>query len=208
MTIPRHVRALLGVVLSLLFVLALTACGDDDDSTTETGGDAGTDTTAVAAADCDAIDAVGAFVRLPPDDNTAVYVELTNNGEADTALVGASADFAETWELHEMVTGEDGVMEMQPVEGQSIALPVGQTVALEPGGLHVMAIGVTDELAEGDVVPVTLEFEGGCTITVDAEVRAVDEGMDMGGDMSGDMSSDMGGEHEHSTDGEHEHSEG
>ena len=172
-------RAALVALLTLLLSAVLVACGDDS-------GESATDGTTA----CDQVEAVGAFVRLPPDDNTAVYVELTNNGEVDTALVGASADFADTFELHEMVADDEGVMTMQPVDGQRIDLPAGETVTLEPGGLHVMGLGVNTPLAEGDVVAVTLEFDGGCTVTVDAEVRAVDGGMSDEGssmDMSGAM---------------------
>ncbi len=182
-------RAALVALLTLLLSAFLVACGDDS-------GESATDGTTT----CDQLAAVGAFVRLPPDDNTAVYVELTNNGDADTALVGASADFADTFELHEMVADDEGVMTMQPVGGQRIDLPAGETVTLEPGGLHVMGLGVNTSLAEGDVVPVTLEFDGGCTVTVDAEIRAVDGGMsdegssmDMSGAMSDDSSTDMSG---------------
>lgn len=182
----RFLARALMALLALLFAAGLTACGDDGDESTvsQSGGDG-----EVAA--CDDLEAVGAFVRLPPGDNTTVYLDLTNNGDADAALVGASADFAETFELHEMVADEDGVMEMRPVDGQTIALPAGETVTLEPGGLHVMALGVTTELAEGDVVPVTLEFEGGCRITVDAEVRALDMPME---DMEGEMPMDDSGD--------------
>jgi len=186
---PRTPRAALSVLLTLLLAGFLVACGDDGGESADGGTSA-----------CDQVEAVGAFVRLPPDENTAVYVELTNDGDADTALVGASADFADTFELHEMVADDDGVMTMQPVEGQRIDLPAGETVVLEPGGLHVMALGVNTELAEGDVVPVTLDFDGGCTVTVDAEVRAVDDAMsgddssmDMSDDSSMDMSEDTSG---------------
>ena len=131
-------------VLSVVALVGLTACGDDGD-------DEATTTTATDEVACDDLEAIGAFVRLPPAENTAVYVELTNNGSTDTALTGASADFAADYELHEMAD-VDGVLEMQPIDPQRIELPAGETVLLEPGGLHVMAMGLTTELAEGDVV--------------------------------------------------------
>jgi len=165
--------------LMILAALSLVACGVDS-----SGDDIATDgadtTTTVAATDevaCDDLAAVGATVRLPPGENTAVYLELTNNGTADTALLGASADFAADYELHETAM-VDGVLEMQPLDPQRIELPAGETVVLEPGGLHVMAMGLTTQLAEDDVVEVELELDGGCTITIEAEVRAMDLPMD------------------------------
>ena len=142
---------------------------------------------------CDNLELSDAFVRLPGGENTAMYVNITNNGDADTALVGASSDVAGMIELHEVGADDEGVMQMRAIEGQSIALPAGETVVLEPGGLHVMAMGVTRTLSEGDDVTFTLTLEDGCTIDLSAPVRAVDGGMDMGGDMGGDMG-EMGDE--------------
>ena len=62
-----------------------------------------------------------------------------------------------------------GMMTMQPVE--SIEVPAGETVALEPGGYHVMLIGLVEDLEVGDTVEVTLEFESGETQAVTAEVK-------------------------------------
>ena len=43
----------------------------------------------------------------------------------------------------------DGVLEMQPLDPQRIELPAGETVVLEPGGLHVMAMGLTTRAGRG-----------------------------------------------------------
>ncbi len=176
------------VALSFLAIVALAACGDDSDTDDAASDTSASDTTlATSEVACDAIEVTGAFVRLPPAENTAVYLELTNTGDVDTALVGASGDFAADFELHEMVD-VDGVMEMTPLDPQLIELPAGETVLLEPGGLHVMAMGLTTELVEGDMVTVDLELDGGCTITVDAPVQAVDMPMEESGGTE-----DMGG---------------
>ena len=46
---------------------------------------------------------------------------------------------------------------MQPVDG--IVIPAGGTVTLEPGGYHVMLVGLTGDLAAGQVVRLTLTFK-------------------------------------------------
>jgi hypothetical protein len=51
-------------------------------------------------------------------------------------------------------------------------LPDGGTVALEPGGFHIMLIDLTGELMAGDKVEVTLQFETAPDLVVTAEVRA------------------------------------
>ena len=59
---------------------------------------------------------------------------------------------------------------MQPVDG--IVIPAGGTVTLEPGGYHVMLMGLTGDLAAGQVVRLTLTFRTAGAIGVSAEVRA------------------------------------
>ena len=44
-------------------------------------------------------------------------------------------------------------------------------VELKPGGLHIMLIGLKEELKEGDVINLTLEFEVSEDIPVEAEVK-------------------------------------
>jgi len=59
---------------------------------------------------------------------------------------------------------------MQPIGG--IAIPAGGTVVLEPGGYHIMLEGLVGDLAAGQVVQLTLTFEGAGVLNVPAEVRA------------------------------------
>ena len=152
----RRQHRLAAIGLALAVGVGGAACSDDD----EAGGS------------CDDIVVEGAFVRLPPAENTALYFEVTNNGETEVALVAASSDVAQMVELHENVM-EDEVMRMQPIEGQEIPIAAGATVVLEPGGLHVMAMGLNATLEEGDEVTWTLEFSNGCTTELTAPVRAI-----------------------------------
>ncbi len=89
--------------------------------------------------------------------NGAAYMEVINNGAADDRLIGATSSNAERVELHthEM---EGEVMRMRKVEG-GIAIPAGETVTFEPGGLHVMMLGLKDKLVAGEATYVTLQFE-------------------------------------------------
>ena len=112
-----------------------------------------------------------AWVRPAPiaGGNGAGYLTLTNNTGQDDALTGVRADFASAAEIHQTtMTGED-VMQMQPVE--RIDLPQGETVTLEPGGYHIMLIGIEDPLLPESTVSLTLTFENAGSYTVPFTVR-------------------------------------
>ena len=63
----------------------------------------------------------------------------------------------------------DGAMTMQPVD--SIELPAGEEVALEPGGYHIMLLDLVAPLEVGDTFDIVLTFENAGEVTVTAEVR-------------------------------------
>jgi hypothetical protein len=101
--------------------------------------------------------------------NSAVYLVLANGGGAADRLIAAQADVSNAVEIHETKM-EGDVMRMAQVEG-GIELPAGGQVELKPGGYHVMLIGLTRDLNVGEKFPVTLQFESGNSLVVEAEVR-------------------------------------
>jgi hypothetical protein len=114
-----------------------------------------------------------AWARTSPvqANNGAVYMVLRNESKSDQALVGASvpASVAMETQLHETVMGSGGTMQMQEVD--EIAIPARSTVKLEPGGYHIMLMGLAAPLETGSKIKVTLEFESGKTKIVKAVVK-------------------------------------
>jgi hypothetical protein len=100
--------------------------------------------------------------------NSAVYCVVENRGQADEHLVAASTDAAATVEIHESRVA-DGVMRMRQVE--AVAVNAGERVALEPGGLHIMLMGVTRSLVAGDTIEVTLRFTTSDPLTIRVPVE-------------------------------------
>ena len=86
----------------------------------------------------------------------AGYLEVLSMKETPDRLIGARSALAERVELHGSAE-VDGVMRMRPVEGVDIN-PFGGA-DLEPGGLHLMIMGLKQKVAAGDRLPVTLIFE-------------------------------------------------
>jgi copper(I)-binding protein len=98
-----------------------------------------------------------------------VYFSITNAGRKADRLLAVSSPVARQAEIHETRTVQ-GTMQMRPVE--SIECPPGVTVKIEPGGLHVMLLGLTHPLVAGTEFPLTLRFRDAGSMTVQVVVDA------------------------------------
>jgi periplasmic copper chaperone A len=113
------------------------------------------------------VDAAWARPTVPGQQGGGGFLTLTS-AKGDR-LVGGSTALAERFELHTMAMKGD-VMEMRQVD--AIELPAGKPVKLEPGGLHVMFIGLKQPLPLGSKVPVTLKFEKAGEVKVEFDVMS------------------------------------
>lgn len=86
---------------------------------------------------------------------TGAFMQITS--AAGGKLVAVSSPAAGVAEVHEMKM-EGSVMKMAAVP--FLDLPAGQTVALKPGGYHVMLLDLKQPLKDGENVPLTLTIEG------------------------------------------------
>lgn len=130
----------------------------------------------VGAATVGALSISAAWTRAtPPGANVAAgYLTITNNGSEPDRLVGGSAPFARDVQVHEMAV-VDGMMRMGEIAGGLVVEP-GATVTLEPGGNHVMFMGLTDAPKAGATVPVTLRFEKAGEVTLELPVAPIGAG--------------------------------
>ena len=71
--------------------------------------------------------------------------------------------------MHQTTTDANGMTGMREA---TIAIPAGQSLTLDPGGYHLMLIDLTEDLAPGSTVRLTLTFEDAGPVNVEAEVRA------------------------------------
>lgn len=98
----------------------------------------------------------------------AAFMIIKNTGDADK-LVAAKADVSNRVELHTHLH-QDGVMKMRQIE--SVAVGKGITT-LQPGGDHVMFMGLNAPLKEGESFPLTLVFEKAGDVNVDVHIKSV-----------------------------------
>lgn len=98
---------------------------------------------------------------------TAAYVTITNSGSNADRLTAVDAPGAGSVEIH-TAGMENGVMRMRRLEGLDIS--ASETVAMAPGGYHIMIIDVEEPVQVGSTVPLTLTFETSGNVTIDATV--------------------------------------
>lgn len=96
------------------------------------------------------------------------YFVIHNGGVAD-AVVAASTPAAARVEFHQ-TTLSDGMARMRPLP--EIDVPAGATVAVAPGGIHLMLVELAAPLAVGTRVPLTLVFRNAGKIEISLAVEA------------------------------------
>ncbi len=117
-----------------------------------------------------------AFVMEPIGgrDMTMGGVTVSVDG-GDVTLTSASSTSVGTIELHTMAM-VDGKMQMRQVEGFDIA--DGASLELKRGGNHMMMFDVGSDVAGGETVDITLNFDADgepMTLVIEADVRVVGE---------------------------------
>lgn len=99
------------------------------------------------------------------------YLSIENRGSLPDRLLSGSTDAARKVEIHEMAL-DNGIMTMRPVEG-GLFIEAGKTLKFEPGGRHLMFIGLAAPFREGEQVSVSLAFESAGKVTVPFAVQGI-----------------------------------
>lgn len=99
----------------------------------------------------------------------AAYLVIDNRGRRADRLLSISTPRAESAQVHVTIRELDQVR-MRRVDPLHIA--AGERLVLEPGGTHVMLMGLRSPLLAGEKLPLTLRFETGGDVKVEASVVA------------------------------------
>ncbi|MDE0572042.1 copper chaperone PCu(A)C [Demequina sp. B12] len=150
-----------------------------------------------------AVTVTDAWVKTTEEGMTAAFGELVNSTDEAVVLVSASTPASGMVELHETSMDDAGGMSMSEKEG-GFTIESGDSLVLEPGGNHIMLMDVTTPILAGDTVALTLTFEDGTTLDIEAAAKDFaganeeyvedEDSMDM--DHSSDGSDDHSG-HDH-----------
>ncbi|GFE63472.1 copper chaperone PCu(A)C [Litoreibacter roseus] len=115
------------------------------------------------------VDDAYARASTPSAKSGAAFMQIMNMGETEDRLIAASTDAAIRAELHTHQEASNGVMRMIHVE-EGFVIPAGESLSLQRGGNHVMLIGLSDPLEQGETVNITLTFENAGDVMVEVPV--------------------------------------
>ena len=103
------------------------------------------------------VDVKDAWVRTSVQGQKATGAFMKITAKEGGTLVGVATPVAGVAEVHEMKMDGD-VMRMRALPN-GLALPAGKTVALTPGGYHVMLMDLKAPLPKDSTIPLTLTFK-------------------------------------------------
>lgn len=102
--------------------------------------------------------------------NGVAYLRIINNGHHADRLVGARTDRAAMVQLHTVVM-KDGMMTMRQIE--AVDVPPRKATGLQPGGDHLMLMGLIEPLREGETFKLELTFAKSGALSIEVAVAGV-----------------------------------
>lgn len=99
------------------------------------------------------------WIRATPPGVTIAggYLAIVNTGMSADRLLSVTTAISSPGLIH-VTTIENGVARMVPLD-EGVLLPPGETVTLDPVGMHIMFEDLTTSLAAGAMVEAVLVFE-------------------------------------------------
>ena len=109
------------------------------------------------------------WARVTPSGSGSVYMTIENDIDQDDNLTSAISDEAEMTMIHQTVR-EENIAKMIHVMG-GIDLPKGKRIKLEPGGYHLMLMGIEKNLTLNDRIRITLSFKNNENIEISPIIK-------------------------------------
>jgi copper(I)-binding protein len=99
------------------------------------------------------------------------YLKITNTGDTPDRLTGGTTSISGRLEVHEMSMSGNTMKMRQLTDG--LEIKPGQTVELKPGGVHIMFVGLKQQLQQGQHFEATLQFEKAGKVDVDFSIAGI-----------------------------------
>jgi len=97
----------------------------------------------------------------------AAYMNITNRGTKNSSITNVSSPQFKKVEIHSM-THANGMMQMKKLDG--VKLLAGKTVALEPGGFHMMLFNPKKWFEDGSNITLNITLDNNETFQIIAPV--------------------------------------
>lgn len=160
--IRQHRKLLTAVTLAFGLAFVATACSPET-----TAPPAQTSSPEQSTGDVHLHDA---WVKAAESGMSAAFGLIENHTDQDVVVLSATSPASESIELHETALNADGQMVMRELEG-GFVIPAHGQYLLEPGGNHLMLMGLTGPLLAGELVEFTLTLDDGSTIVFEAPIK-------------------------------------
>jgi len=102
-------------------------------------------------------------------ENSAVYMTILNPTSKDDTLLSATCDEAEMTEIHMSMMDASGTTRMEKQE--TVSMPAHSRIEFQPGGLHIMLMGVKKNLRPSEQITIHLHFQKAGKITFSVPVK-------------------------------------
>lgn len=166
----RHI--VLGLVFAFIMIGAAKAedIENTDEKTMDNKAESAAEDTAASKAIKNNIMTVNAWAKASVGNMqvSAAYLMIGNIGREDVTLTSVETPVADQAEIHTMmIEGDIARMRALP----TLDIPAGEEIVMEPGGVHIMLMGLHNQLKNGDTFPLTLVFNKTVKINVDVSVK-------------------------------------
>ncbi|RLZ03971.1 hypothetical protein CWC38_02995 [Kocuria tytonicola] len=155
---PAH-RALATVAALGLGLAALTGCSAQNGEQASSGS---AESSASRTTATGPLELSEGWAKAANSGMTGVFGTVKNTSDKDVTLTGADTHgIAESVQMHETAKdAQSGSTQMQEKKG-GFTIPAGQSLTLEPGGNHIMLMGLTCSLQPGADLSLQLTTDAG-----------------------------------------------
>ena len=117
-----------------------------------------------------AIEISNPFINKPfaGANSAAGYLIIRNKYDKEFNLLQVSTTLGRAM-LHKTTTTEEGVVKMEHL--MKVNIPAGDELIMQPGGVHVMIMGISRPLIVGEKIPAKLNFSNDLEMDIEFTVQ-------------------------------------
>ena len=109
--------------------------------------------------------------------SAAGYLIIKNHDEKELNLLQVSTTLGKAM-LHQTTTTDDGVVRMEHL--MRVNISAADELIMQPGGVHIMIIGISRPLIVGEKIPATLKFNDDIEMDIEFTVQERKKKSDVG----------------------------